>query len=85
MVFTQVFTSSFVFPLKYRFKSLRFTLNGYNLVSFWAHWMLNVRSIDVCYLSFMIHCKVSQGELFFTAEAIDALRLPIFQMIVIKG
>ena len=23
------------------------TLNGYYLVSFWAHWMLNVRPIDV--------------------------------------
>ena len=41
------------------------TLNGYYLVSFWAHWMLNVRSIDVCLLSFMIHCKVSQGDLCF--------------------
>ena len=57
MVFTQVFTSSFVFALNYRFKSLRFTLNGYYLVSFWG--ILNVRSIVVCYLSFMIHCKVS--------------------------
>ena len=48
MVSTQVLTGSFVFPLSYRFKYLRFTLNGYYLVSFWAHWMLNVRSIDVC-------------------------------------
>ena len=47
MVFTQVFIGSFAFPLNYRFKSLRFTLNGYYLVSFWAHWMLNVISIDV--------------------------------------
>ena len=44
---SMVFTGSFVFPLNYRFKSLRFTLNGYYLVRFWAHWMLNVRSIDV--------------------------------------
>ena len=48
MVFTQILTGSFVFPLNYRFKSLRFTLNDYYLVSFWAPWMLNVKSIDVC-------------------------------------
>ena len=48
MVFTQVLTGSFVFPWNYRFKSLRLTLNGYYLVRFWAHWMLNVRSIEVC-------------------------------------
>ena len=48
MFLTQVVTSSFVFPLNSRFKSLRFTLNGYYLIIFWAHWMLNVRSIDVC-------------------------------------
>ena len=48
MVFTQVLTGSFVFPLNYRFKSLRFTLNGYYLVSFWAPWILNVISINVC-------------------------------------
>ena len=66
MVFMQVLTGSFVFPFNCRFKSLRFTLNGYYLIIFWAHWMLNVRSIDVCKLSFMIPCKVSQGESFFT-------------------
>ena len=48
MVFTQVLTGSFVFPLNYRFKFLRFTLNGYYLVSFWDPWMLNFRSIDDC-------------------------------------
>ena len=48
MVFTQVLTGSFVFPFNYRFKSLRFTLNGYYLIIVWAHWMRNVRSIDVC-------------------------------------
>ena len=48
MVFTQVLTGSFVFPYNGSFKSLRFTLNGYNLIIFLAHWMLNVRSIDVC-------------------------------------
>ena len=48
MDFTQVLTGSFVFPFNCRFKSLRFTLNGYYLIIFWAHWMLNVRSIDVC-------------------------------------
>ena len=73
MFLTQVITRSFVFPLNSKFKSLRFTLNGYYLIIFWAHWMLNVRSIDVCQLSFMIPCKVSSGELFFTAETIDAL------------
>ena len=48
MVFTQVFTGSFVFPFNCRFKSLRFNLNGYYLIICWAHWMLNVRFIDVC-------------------------------------
>ena len=48
MFLTQVITSSFVFPLNSRFKSLRFTLNGYYLIIFWAHCILNVRSIDVC-------------------------------------
>ena len=48
MVFTQVLTGSLVFPFNCRFKSLRFTLNGYYLIIFWAHWTLNVRSIDVC-------------------------------------
>ena len=48
MVFTQVLTGSFVFPFNSKFKSLRFTLNGYYLIIFWAHLMLNVRSIDVC-------------------------------------
>ena len=24
------------------------SLNDYYLVIFWAHWMLNIRSIDVC-------------------------------------
>ena len=45
MVFTQVLIGSLVFPFNCRFKSLRFTLNGYYLIIFWAHWMLNVRSI----------------------------------------
>ena len=47
MVFTQVLTGSFVFPFNRMFKSLIFTLNGCYLIIFWAHWMLNVRSIDV--------------------------------------
>ena len=34
MVFMQVLTGNFVFPFKCRFKSLRFTLNGYYLIIF---------------------------------------------------
>ena len=48
MIFTQVLIGSFVFPFNCTFKSIKFALNGYYLIIFSAHWMLNVRSIDVC-------------------------------------
>ena len=47
MVFTQVLTSSFVFPLNYRFKSLRFTLNDLYLVIFRVQWMFISRSTEI--------------------------------------
>ena len=47
MVFTQVLTDSFVFPLNSRFRSLRFTLNGLYLVIFRVQWMLISRSTEI--------------------------------------
>ena len=65
LFFTQVVTVVCALLLTLGFPPFLVSLYGYYLVIFWAHWMLNVRSIDVCQLSFMIHWEVSKGDLRF--------------------
>ena len=48
LFFTQVVTAVCVLLLTLGSPPFLVSLNGYYLVIFWAHWMLNVRSIDVC-------------------------------------
>ena len=48
LFFTQVVTAVCALLLTLGFPPFLVSLNGYYLVIFWAHWMLNVRSIDVC-------------------------------------
>ena len=48
LFFTQVVTTVCVLLLTLGFHPFLVSLNGYYLVIFWAHWMLNVRSINAC-------------------------------------